>query len=136
MKGCDSTVTVWRRRHDDANGNRVYFEREVLPVLCAWQRQSGRRLTASSGSGAGVAARNGVTVIIPYIGDIGGFALNPGDLLALGEHDTDDTEITGERPYRENDVKTALGENMITVSSVAHNLRGRERGKHLKIEGV
>ena len=121
MKGCSSIVTVWRRNHDDN-----IFEREILPVLCFWTRRAGRNL--SSGTGAAVSAQNQVSVIIPYIH---GFTLAPGDLIALGEHDI---EITGVRPYRENDIKAALGDDIIVVTNVSHNVE--RRAEHLRVEGV
>ena len=121
MKGCISKVTVWRRKHDS-----IHFEREILPVLCAWRRKSQRRLT--SGNGMGFSARSEVTVIIPYTI---GLSIAPGDLIAIGEHDI---EITGISPFRENDVKNALGESIIAISHVSHNLDGR--GEHFRVEGV
>ena len=122
MKGCSSVVTVWRRNRDNN-----MFEREILSVLCFWQRRAGRNL--SSGIGAGVSERNQVTVIIPYVY---GFTLDTGDLIALGEHDI---EITGVKPFRENDVKAALGDDIIVITNISHNNIER-RAEHLRVEGV
>ena len=136
MKGCDSKVTIWRRNRDNSSFS---FEREILPVLCVWRGRSERR-ASGSGSGAGFSARSVVTVIIPYFDGLSASSIATGDLIALGEHDI---EITGERPYRESDIKTAFRENdkdgkhnIIAVSSVVNNLRGQEHARHLKIEGV
>lgn len=120
MRGCCERVTVWRRAE---NGQRNYFEREVLSVLCNWRRKSERRL-----DGAGFSARSVVTVIIPYVP---GFAVIPGDLIALGEHEH---EITGDKPFRECDIKAELKNNIITVQSVSYNLQGY--GEHLRVEGI
>ena len=127
MKGCSSIVTVWRRKSNDGDNNTFKpFERQILPVLCFWTRRAGRNL--NSGSGAGVSAQNNVSVIIPYIS---GFTLAPGDLIALGEHNV---EITGMKPYRENDIKAALGNDIITVANVSYNIE--RRAEHLRVEGV
>ena len=116
MHGCGERVTVWRREKNN-------FKREILCVLCNWRRRAERRL-----DGAGFAAREAVSIIIPYVP---GFMLTPGDLIALGGHDL---EITGEKPFRECDIKAELGADIITVQRVSYNLGGK--GGHVRVEGV
>ena len=116
MRGCKDRITVWRR---DKNK----FERENFPVLCKWRRKSERRL-----DGAGSLTRDSVSIIIPYVP---GFTVAPGDLIAIGSHDF---EITGNKPFRESDIKVELGSDIITAQRVSYNLNGK--GDHLRVEGV
>lgn len=116
MQGCSERATVWRR---DKNN----FDREILSVLCSWRRKTERRL-----DGAGFMTRDAVGVIIPYVP---GFKIAPGDLIALGWHEY---EITGEKPFRECDIKAELGSDIITVQRVSYNLSGK--GEHVRVEGI
>ena len=118
MRGCNDKITLWRREKFNE------FTREVLPVKCGWHRKK----SARSPAGTGFSGSGGVSVTIPYVA---GLMIAPGDLLAVGERCED---ITGDKPFRESDVKTSLEPDIITVQSVAYNLNGR--GGHLKIEGI
>ena len=113
MHGCCESVTVWRRE-----GNK--FKREVIGE-CRWRRRAERRL-----EGAGFVLREVVSIIIAYKP---GFAIAPGDLAALGEHEL---EITVERPYRESDVRAML--ELVTVQRVSYNIGGR--AAHVRLECV
>jgi len=116
MQGCSERFTVWRR---DKNN----FEREIPAVLCSWRRKAERKL-----EGAAFTMRGTVSVIIPYMP---GFMIAPGDLIALGEHELD---ITGEKPFRESDIKNRLWSDIATVQRVSYNLSGK--GGHVRLECV
>lgn len=138
MFGCNQTVTIWNKWNNPATKKDEWF-RFVVPVLARWKYHTERSVSGTSAS-----VVNTIIAIIPpsekYLPEqewkaladkSKGFTLQKGDLLALGEHDT---EITGVTPFRESDVKALLSPDVMTVKSIKDNTL-TAHGKHFKVEG-
>lgn len=138
MFGCNLTVTVFNKWNNPTTKKDEWF-RTVIPVLVRWKSHTERNVSGTSASVA-----NTYVVIMPpseqYMSEsewkiledkTGYFTLQKGDLLALGEIDT---EITGVTPNRESEVKAALSPNVMTIKSIEDNTRVAH-GKHYRLEG-
>jgi len=128
MLGCNQNITVWIRKKEanKAKETREVFVRYVLPVKCRW-----KNFTERSVSGGTSNVYNSVAIIIPYFESTEDFdfdilEIKTGDIAALGVYD--DIDITGVSPYTLSEVKRLLGQNIVTINSVACNF-DLERGE-------
>jgi len=140
MRGCTQVVTIWNRL-EPQNGTVKYY-RFVVPFACKWKLKTVR--TISDGTASIV---NTVVVIMPESGLYRApdewdslseherarcFTIKAGDIMAIGDINID---ITGERPFRESDVRKKLAGKCMTVKAFQDNTAAAQ-GKHYKIEGV
>jgi len=143
-------ITIWNRYRDSETRREIWY-RYVLPTLCKYKTKIVRAVNNAGAAKQTAQITNSQMVQIPFSSDIESmyneprcwqiqsdterrvtFTLQPGDLVALGEHSI---EISGETPHRLADVRAELGEHCFEIKSVQDNTRSRF-GRHFKIEGV
>ena len=123
MFGCYDTVTLFRRIKTESGES---FETTLIRVKCKWRSRENSIATEN-----GAIKKRYITVVIPrengYV-----FDGKVGDYMALGKHKT---KITGEKPYRVNDVKDMLKPDFFQIQYIK-DYTNLTVGRRWKVEGI
>ena len=152
MLGCNEDITIWNRYREPGTNLPEIWYRHVIPVKCNYIDKIQRDLSSNVFAAAGglrmmVQIANYQAAIIPFTESYMDrakweslsefdkqefFTLSIEDFVALGAIDF---ELTGVKPFREEDIRRACEPNIFQIKAIGFNQR-RAKGPHFRIEGA